>query len=93
MADQNLTNPVLQITQSDGTTNYIGRFGANAEDIQITLKNNSNQIILQCTLLDFFKNWEDFKTNNAFMYYGNLAIGQDLDPQVKLWYGEDQRVQ
>jgi hypothetical protein len=56
MADQNLTNPVLQVTQSDGTTNYIGRFGANAEDIQITLKNNSNQIILQCTLLDFFKN-------------------------------------
>jgi hypothetical protein len=27
------------------------------------------------------------------MYYGNLAIGQDLDPQVKLWYGQDQRLQ
>ena len=90
MADQNLTNPVLEVTQSDGTTNWIGRFGARAEDIQITLKDNNDQVILQCTLLDFFENWEDFKAHNAFMYYGDLTDGQSLDSQVKFWYGEDQ---
>lgn len=88
MADLELTNPVSQVTQSDGTTNFIGRFGADANDVQITLKDNNNTIILQCSLLDFFKNWEDFKANNSFMYYGDLASNETLANNVKLWYGE-----
>ena len=83
-----LSNPILQVTQERGGVEYIGEFGADAENIKIELKDNNNNVILACNLLDFFKNWEDFKANNAFMYHGNVAFDQILPVQVKFWYGE-----
>lgn len=92
--DEPLSNPVLQVKQerkdsNRDSKNFIGEFGAKAENIQITLEDNSTNpatIIEQCSLLDFFKNWEDFKTNNAFMYHGKAT---NLENQVKFWYGDN----
>lgn len=78
-----LPNPILQVTQERNGVEYIGKFGADAEHIKIELKDNSNNVILACNLLDFFKNWEDFKANNAFMYHGE---NRNLSDQVKFWY-------
>ena len=78
-----LPNPILQVTQERNGVEYIGKFGADAEHIKIELKDNNNNVILACNLLDFFKNWEDFKANNAFMYYG--PAGEQTNNQVKFW--------
>lgn len=51
-----LPNPILQVTQERNGVEYIGKFGADAEHIKIELKDNSNNVILTCNLLDFFKN-------------------------------------
>lgn len=89
MADRIIETPVRQIEQEHLNTNYVASLGADAENIQITLEKEGT-IIQQCSLLDFFENWVDFKENNSFMYYGDLTKTQadSLPKQVKFWYGK-----
>ena len=56
--------------------------GSNADQIQITWTENGTT--KRCTLQDFFNNWQNFKENNAFVYYGT----EDPTEQesIKVWY-------
>lgn len=92
MTETQLTNPIKKFSQQSNTDNttYVGKFGADADNVQITLTNGQNppEIILQTNLLNFFKNWQDFKETNAFMYHGDISIEDmnNLDQQVKFLY-------
>ena len=93
MTETQLTNPIKKFSQQSNGTTYVGNFGADADNIQITLTDGQNppEIILQTNLLDFFKNWQDFKETNAFMYHGDISIEDmdNLDQQVKFLYRFD----
>ena len=58
MTETQLTNPIKKFSQQSNGTTYVGNFGADADNIQITLTDGQNppEIILQTNLLDFFKN-------------------------------------
>ena len=59
--------------------------GAPADKIQITWGEEPNQ--QKCTLQDFFDNWQQFKENNAFVYYGEED--PTLQESIKIWWDTD----
>lgn len=88
MAD--LTNPIMTAAQSDGTTTYRGRFGANAADVQVQgnsfVNDNSRTYQWSGSLQDYIDSLDDYFSNSSFMYCGINGNIENLPKQVKFWY-------
>ena len=92
-----LPNPIMTATQQNGSTNYIGRMGALATDVQVkaahTTTNNTTTYRWQGSLQEYVNALDNFFQDARFMHYGDLNSGDsNLPNQVKFWYGDDNRV-
>lgn len=75
-----LTNPVMKATQTKDNNTFIGRFGANATDVQVQIQNQ------KYNLQNYINALDDYFSNSSFMYYGTIPTGKQLPNQVKFWY-------
>lgn len=82
-----LPNPIMTATQQNGSTNYIGRMGALATDVQTKAAFNGTSYQWQGSLQEYINHLDDFFQSADFMYYGDLGNNETLPEQVKFWYG------
>lgn len=74
------TNKLVQVIDGDTHEVYLG----SSEPSQITVGNTN--------LKAFFENWEAFKSEGSFVYWGNQNLNSkptSFQPNIKIWYNPD----
>lgn len=80
----NLPNPIMTATQqNDNGDEYVGKFGAEATNVQVQVGNWTGNLQNYINALD------NYFSNGSFMYYGTLPNDKVLPIQVKFWYNEE----
>ena len=84
-----LSNPVMKATQTKDNNTFIGRLGAKAADVQVTVSsviNNETGNPWQGNLQNYINALDTYFSNGNFMYHGTVPSGKQLPNQVKFWY-------
>ena len=79
--DEPLSNPIMTATQQDDNgTIHVGKFGAEATNVQVQVGNWTGNLQNYINALD------TYFSNSSFIYHGTVPSGKQLPNQVKFWY-------